>query len=341
MNTLKSTPRVGFVVLSWNGGEILRTCLDSLTNQTSQDFVVCLIDNGSTDTTGVVFSEAALPHKLSIVNAVNRGFAPAVNQGVNELLHLYPRLEYVVLLNNDVTLDKKWLKTMLTAMEKDPSIGFAQGENYTDASYTTYECTGIYLEEGFIPRQKINLDASPRTVGPNAAALMMRRSFVDDMRYKGDLLDGTFFAYVEDVDLLLRAYLRGWQHALIKGARAVHSGSATGNRISTKKMYWGSRNMVWLVVKNVPFRVLLKKSKKIAISRLADIEYLAKTDTTLMNAYFRGLVVGLLLTPRYLLKRRAIMASRKRSDTELLEALTPSNPPLTNPLKALKRKVLS
>lgn len=341
MNTPKSAPRVGFVVLSWNGGEILKTCLDSLETQANQDFVVCLIDNGSTDNTGDVFAAAPLPRKISIVNTLNRGFAPAVNQGVNTLLHTYPQLDYIVLLNNDVTLHQKWLSTMLRVMDKETNIGFAQGENYTDSSYKTYECTGIYMEEGFIPRQKTTLDESPQAVGPNAAALMMRRSFVEDMQYNGDLLDGTFFAYVEDVDLLLRAYLKGWRHMLIKGAKAVHSGSATGNRISTKKMYWGSRNLVWLVVKNVPLPVLLRKSKKILVSRLADIEFLARTNPKLMHAYVRGLLVGIVTSPLYLLKRRTILSTRHRSDEELIAILTPSNPPLTNPVKALKRKVLS
>ena len=36
-------------ILNWNGGETLHRCIDSLSQNTIQDFSITIIDNGSTD----------------------------------------------------------------------------------------------------------------------------------------------------------------------------------------------------------------------------------------------------------------------------------------------------
>lgn len=334
-----TAPNTGFIILSWNGSDLLTSCLQSLEQQSKKDFIVCLVDNGSTDNTLEVFDSSKISRKVLVKNGRNLGFAPAVNQGVTKLLADYDNLSYIVLLNNDVALDRKWLENIRDFMDQNDGVGFAQGVNYTEKNTNNIDSTGIYVEEGFIPRQKTTLDALPKSVGPNAAAMIMRREFVEDIAYKGALLDATFFAYVEDVDLLLRAFLRGWKHAIVTNATAVHGGSKTGERVSVKKMYWGSRNMVWLVTKNVPFGVWKRKWLKIYISRLADIEFLFKTNKNLMFAYVYGLIVGIILSPRYYAKRHHIFSHRRRSDDEMLEVLTPSSPPVTNPIKYLKKRI--
>lgn len=339
MDTAKNMPVAGFVVLSWNGAKLLEACLDSLTLQTEKSFVVCLVDNGSTDNTTAVFDNASLPAKELIVNSYNRGFAPAVNQGVNLLLNRYPELKYVVLLNNDVVLDSKWLSVMVGALNKKPDIDFAQGINYTQKDKKELDCTGIYLEEGMIPRQKITTDVLPNVIGPNAAALIMRQGFVHSMKLRDELLDSRFFAYVEDVDLIIRARLLGKKHAFIEKAVAFHTGSATGNTVSVKKMFWGSRNLVWLLVKNTPLGVIRKKAKKIIISRLADMEYLLRTDRALFWAYLQGMITGIVLSPLFLRDRRTIMKSKLMTNDDFIEMLTPSSPPLTNPVKYIMRKL--
>jgi len=222
-------------------------------------------------------------------------------------------------------------------------VGLAQGSNYSTGAMDTYDSTGIYLEEGFIPRQrasgKTTKDLEITSVGPNAAAVILRRTLIDDISYKGNLLDDRFFAYVEDVDMLLRAFSRGWKHAFVAKATAIHIGSVTGERVSTKKMYWGTRNLIWLLTKNVPIIVLRKKFKKIAVSHLANMQFLYRSNKTLFWAYMRGFVVGIVLSPLMYRKRSYISKHRAVEKETYLQILTPSAPPLNNPIKALRRKL--
>ena len=42
-------PLVSVVVVNYNGGALLKQCLDALGKQTMPDFEVIVVDNGSTD----------------------------------------------------------------------------------------------------------------------------------------------------------------------------------------------------------------------------------------------------------------------------------------------------
>ena len=53
-----------------------------------------------------------------IKNAENRGFPAAVNQGI-----AVASGDQVLLLNNDTIVTTGWLRRMLAAMNRDPSIG--------------------------------------------------------------------------------------------------------------------------------------------------------------------------------------------------------------------------
>lgn len=336
--------RVGIVTLSWNGASLLQSCLDALEKQTFQEFAVCVVDNGSTDNTTQIATSHKLGQKtIMIKNAKNQGYAKANNQGVLRLLDEYPDLEYIVLLNNDASPTPTWLQVLVKYMDKYPKVGLAQGANFTDQTMKIYDSTGIYLEEGFMPRQRASEMPAEHleltSVGPNAAAVILRTDMIKDISYKQELLDGSFFAYTEDVDMILRAFSRGWEHAYVPKARAVHIGSATGNRVSYKKMYWGTRNLVWLVVKNAPLPVIKKKFKKILISHLANMEFLFKTNKRLFLSYAKGFMVGLTLAPMLLAKRRYIQKRSKVTSDDFLAILTPSAPPITNPIAYIRRKL--
>src|SRR5512135_3036802 len=78
-------PRVGVVVLNWNGREVLRDCLRSLAGTTYRALDVIVVDNGSCDgSCELVATE--FPNVTLIRNAENAGFCAGNNQGVSEAL---------------------------------------------------------------------------------------------------------------------------------------------------------------------------------------------------------------------------------------------------------------
>src|SRR5260370_69353 len=88
--------RTGVVVVTYNSGDVIGNCLDSVASY-CPDAQVVVVDNASED--GTVDSAAARPGVRVISNQRNRGFAGAVNQGVLAL-----DCDTVILLNPDVEL---------------------------------------------------------------------------------------------------------------------------------------------------------------------------------------------------------------------------------------------
>jgi GT2 family glycosyltransferase len=329
-------PLVGVVILNWNRLDLTKDCLESLAKQTYEDILPVVIDNGSTDGSVAWLGEQ---EGLELIeNPRNFGFARALNQGIE--LALSEDCEFVVSLNNDTVLDKEWLKTLVTYMENHPDVGFAQGASMQKGHPKLFDSSGIYLERGFIPNQRASGSEDPRldipAIGPNAAGSIYRAEMLEAARHQpGEYFDRRFFAYVEDVDFNLRCSLRGYQFGFEPKAKLYHIGSATGNKVAKKKMYWGARNLVWLIYKNASFKVFRQTWRIILKSHLANLQFLWRDQRHHFLSYLRGTCVGVLLLPLFWGKRRANLRAQTLSDEAFLELLVPSNPPLKNPLRRL------
>jgi GT2 family glycosyltransferase len=66
------------------------------------------------------------------------------------------------------------------------------------------------------------------------------------------LFDESFFAYLEDVDLVWRAQWASRQSLYVPQARLYHRHSATAKEGSPFKNHLLGRNKVWLIAKNYP-----------------------------------------------------------------------------------------
>ena len=333
---MSHTPTIAIVILNWNRLDLTMLCLESVRNQSHMALKTIVVDNGSTDNS-VTWLKKQTDVTL-IVNPKNLGFARAINQGFKMALSL--GYEYVVSLNNDARISHTWLNTLAQHMLDNPSTGFCQGASMQEFDNSLYDSTGIYLERGFIPNQRAAGLTEPRleipAIGPNAAGAIYRASMlVATQISEGEYFDNRFFAYVEDVDFNLRCTLRGYKFDFVPEAKLFHIGSATGNKIAKKKMYWGARNLVWLVYKNAPLAILRQTIKLIVKSHLANLQYLHREQRVHFLPYLRGLVAGLILLPLFIKKRSANLKNQTISNDEFLALLVPSNPPLSNPLRKL------
>ena len=72
---------VTVVIPNWNGMRFLKTCLDSLRRQDTDDFETLVVDNHSEDGS-VEFIRAHYPEVRLIVHEENLGFTGGVNAGI-------------------------------------------------------------------------------------------------------------------------------------------------------------------------------------------------------------------------------------------------------------------
>lgn len=329
-----SKPLVCLVILNWNRLDLTKRCLSSVRAQTYSQKKIIIVDNGSVDGSAEWLSSQK---DIELIrNTRNLGFARAINQGFSAALGTSGK--YVIALNNDTEPSRDWIEKLVSFMEARPEIDFAQGASMQMSSPKYFDSTGIYLERGFIPNQRALGKQEPMlkvpAIGPNAAGAIYRREMLENIAIApGQFFDNRFFAYVEDVDFNLRATLRGHKFAFIGDAKMLHAGSATGNSIAKKKMYWGARNLVWLVYKNASLGVLARTWKIILRSHLANLQFLWREQRANFPPYLEGLITGVVLIPLFAKKRHANLHKQRISDKDFLNLLVPSNPPLSNPLR--------
>jgi GT2 family glycosyltransferase/glycosyltransferase involved in cell wall biosynthesis len=115
-----SRPRASIIVVTYNNLALTRLCLESVLRNTEYaNFEIIVVDNQSTDGTPTYLRHLAAhqAHVTPILNAENRGFAGANNQGI-----AIASGEYLVLLNNDTVVPPGWLSRLLRHL-RDPEVG--------------------------------------------------------------------------------------------------------------------------------------------------------------------------------------------------------------------------
>src|ERR1700738_3854186 len=114
-------PRVSVVIPNYNHARYLRQRVDSVLQQSYQDFEVILMDDCSTDDSRIVISEYANDPRIRIsLNEKNSGSAfKQWNKGVG-----LARGEYVWIAESDDYADPHLLETLVSRLEAEPRAVF-------------------------------------------------------------------------------------------------------------------------------------------------------------------------------------------------------------------------
>ncbi len=242
-----SRPLVSVNLLLFKPKFYLRPCLESIFGQNYDNFELLIIDNDSADGTAEelrkFIGEAEqqgrkMPFHKIIINPKNIGFAAGHNQGLRE-----SRGELVVLVNQDLILDKDFLGNIIQVFE-DSKAGSAQGKTLRlDAKDGNLSRTKIIDSAGLVilknrriiargqgQKDAGQFDEKKEIFGVDGALPVYRRAALEDVKIalggKEEYFDEDFFAYKEDVDLAWRLRLAGWQAWYAPLAGAWHARSA-------------------------------------------------------------------------------------------------------------------
>jgi len=231
-------------VLSHNQLRYTRECLTSLLALDPPADRIVLVDNGSMDRTPErVRSE--FPSGEVIALGENRYFAGGVNAGLARALE--GGAGSVLILNNDVVLERGALGTLRAALTADPSRGAVSPRLYFYDPPDRIWFAGGIVSRGFallrhrgIHRQAGAFEdrALPIDYVSGAAALLSRRALTTV-----GLLDPDFVIYVEDADWSARARAAGFALWYEPAARGWHHVSVTsGGGLTPLKAYFRLRS---------------------------------------------------------------------------------------------------
>jgi GT2 family glycosyltransferase len=233
-----NTAEVDVIVLDWDGGEMLSSCLQSIDAQTLRPKRVIIFDNGSRQAVSQRLPKTNVPITV-LRSPENIGFTGGINKAMAEV-----KTPFVAWVNNDVVLSARWLERLLPAMGEQ-TIGAAQTINLREKNVV--DGAGIGIEHGLYRQighgERIDkLKQIPQPWGVSATATLYRVKALKDSAVSGSILRPEFFAYYEDVELCARLRQRGWRFRLVPEPLVFHRGSSSGGRLGWEAIRLRTRN---------------------------------------------------------------------------------------------------
>jgi N-acetylglucosaminyl-diphospho-decaprenol L-rhamnosyltransferase len=197
-------------------------------------FETLVVDNG-TGASELERATAKLDGASVLRLNENHGYGRAVNHAVRAA-----QCDALVLLNDDSVVDPGYVEAIVRALDPAGGVVMTAGVMRDSRSPGSIETAGIELDHTLLAYDYLNgeplsaLQGSvPDPIGPSgAAAAFDREAFLSVGGF-----DERIFAYLEDVDLVLRIRRKGGRCRLAKDARGVHEHSATLGPGSPRKDY--------------------------------------------------------------------------------------------------------
>jgi len=217
--------RVEIFILNYNGRRLLDACLESVlraADRSQYDCRVTLIDNSSTDRS-VPMVRRLFP-RVRVVCMPNDGLC-----SFNPVLAVTDA-PYAILLNNDIELEDDAVDPLIDALRDDP-------QSFMTAPLCWQRDGGEY--EGFktavrwrlgLVQATARFNGCESSIAEEGLTASAGAAFAVDVA-KYNALGGFDPRYlpgrIEDLDLAIRGYLRGWHARYVPRSVAWHHGMAT------------------------------------------------------------------------------------------------------------------
>jgi GT2 family glycosyltransferase len=293
-------PVMSIITINWNGKDDLGEFYNSLFKQSFKDFEAILVDNGSTDGSKELVRKK-FPKVKIIELDKNYGFAEPNNIGLK-----HAKGKYIITLNNDLVLTNEFLEELYKSAEESGEDIFSIG-----AKMIFYDKPQNINSVGIQPLKNgngINLGknddpkiySKPMDIyGPCAGAALYKKSVLDKIGF----FDGRYFAYLEDLDLALRANEHGYAALFCPSAVVYHKHSKTSSKFPFFKLYLiernrllnlvKHRNIFWLIIETpmTAYYVLshlLRKDKKAKVSKNQEAYFKVRNILKILQIYIKA-----------------------------------------------------
>lgn len=246
--------RIGVVTVTHDSDSVLADFLESLRLQTHSDFIIYIVDSGSSDRTVEILQAISDPRVRCIFSKDNIGFAAGSNLGIIKALD--DACDTVMLLNNDTTFGPDLLQGLLEGLDKNncdmctpkmlyfepPNTIWAAGGSITKwLGYRSHHLGMNRIDDG-------SFDKPRRITFVPFCCVLIRKSVFSAIGY----LDERFFVYGEDVDYCYRALREDIRLWYVPQCRLRHKVSTlTGGAMSEFTLYHACFGRALFLIKNL------------------------------------------------------------------------------------------
>lgn len=268
---------VSIVVLNWNCYPVVLEAVASATAQQGVTVDLIIVDNGSGD--GSLHElKRRFPKARFIEMGFNSGFTGGMNAGTDAA-----RGDFVLWQNADLVLADDYCTHAVAAMAAHPQLGAVGGTVYrlmNGIRSHEFDASGYRLTATH--RTSFIRTAHARdVVGISGSCPIFRRAALKQIAsITGYVLDPWYFAYGEDIDVMVRLNLAGWRVRYLPEIRAWHVRS--GSTAERSRFYQKPdltqvhhfKNRLATIIKTWPRSVLIPRLPALALIELAMPPYL-------------------------------------------------------------------
>lgn len=191
-------PKISVLVPVYNVKAYLKQCIDSICNQTFQEFEIICIDDGSTDGSEIMLDEFAdQDERIRVIHKKNSGYGKSMNLGLEQA-----RGTYVAIVESDDFVEKDMLEKLYQAAERS-NADITRGRYYRYYEGKN-QLGGLY--EGIPTEQKITIHTCPSLfrIAETIWTGLYRRSYLEKNHIRFHETDGASF---QDISFALQCWL--------------------------------------------------------------------------------------------------------------------------------------
>lgn len=251
---MTSNPLISIIVLNYNGASYLSNCINSVLNSQYENFEIILVDNNSSDKSGINCKNK-FPSIELLENSTNLGLY-ARNLGVDK-----SNGEYIVFLDSDTEVEPNWLNNLLESFQKH-GPGLYQGKLLQMNNQNIVDSCGDMINVfGFgFARERGNIDVGKHSKFDSIGFTVGACTFTSKKIIKkiGKIDESKLlFQMLDDLDYGWRGWLLNIPSYYEPKAIVYHIGSPT-LKFTSKKFFFLERNR-WICLLSLYSRKSLFK----------------------------------------------------------------------------------
>lgn len=265
-------------ILHFGSPETTIKCLKSIKaiKKDSINLRIVVVDNDTRNRISIDKKELDLDIKL-ITSEENLGFTGGHNKAIKHAMD--NGADYIMILNNDVTVDKDLIIELINQFKKNNKVGIASPKMYFtpgqefhkdryekgDKGKVIWYAGGITDWDNVINSHRGvdevdhgQFEKVEETDFATGACMMVKREVIDEI---GDF-DKRYFLYYEDADLNMRIKKEGYKILFVPKGKLWHNNAGSSGSGSELQDYYITRNRMLFGMRYAPLKSKLSLARE-------------------------------------------------------------------------------
>lgn len=180
---------ISIIVPIYNIESFISRCIESIIKQTYKNLEIILVDDGSTDGSGVICDKYALKDpRIKVIHKENGGLSDARNTGLDAVSG-----EYITFIDGDDWYDKTIINDLIKEISKDVQvISYSFSLNYSGGK----EIKRLVPNKTML-FDKAALELCNGTIDSSVCSKLFKKEFIKNTRFKKGRLNEDFYFLLE------------------------------------------------------------------------------------------------------------------------------------------------